>query len=308
MAKTVLLLNMGGATSPEEIKVFLSNMFNDGNILPIKSRLLRRGLAWLITHRRHKHSQEIYKKIGGKSPILDLSLSLRDKLSRKSDMKFFVIMRYTEPRMQTNIDKILDAGDEIILLPLYPQYSFATSKSSIDEAVSFLENKALFRVIKDFHANDAYIDLLINNVLKLGIKNVSGFDLILSAHSLPLSNIKKGDPYLDQCLEMKVKIVKKLRARGINFKSVHLAFQSKFGRKKWLEPSLKNTIANLGSKNLVLLPISFTIDNLETLYELKIEYGEYAKSLGAENFQVASCPNDSDEFVTFLLKLIEQTS
>ncbi|NPA50402.1 MAG: ferrochelatase [Epsilonproteobacteria bacterium] len=135
------------------------------------------------------------------------------------------------------------------------------------------------------------------------------FILIVSAHGLPQKLIEKGDPYKKHIEINYSLIIKKLKEENYHFKDTILAYQSKVGRAKWLEPNLTDVIKEIATKNekkILIFPISFTIDNSETLYELEIENKEIASSLGIDSFLVASPPNDKDNFALFLSKLVKE--
>lgn len=309
MKKVVILLNMGGPNSLDEVGVFLKNMFNDPCILGIKSKMLRSFVAWIITTSRKKAASEIYKALGGKSPINDITDSLCKKATTFSKMEFDFVMRYTPPFAKDRLAKYKDY-DEIVLLPLYPHYSITTINSSITDAKNALKElgfKGKVSEISYFYNSSEYNDILLNlikdKISHLSKDEIAKTSLILSAHSLPEKIITKGDPYKNH-LEEHAKILKNLLLENsITFKEVLLTYQSKLGPVKWIEPFTDETIRNLTSKRALIFPIAFCIDNSETDYELSIEYKELAKELNFEYFDVCKCPNDSDEFAKFLINL-----
>ncbi|EAH8699254.1 ferrochelatase [Campylobacter jejuni] len=298
--KLVLFLNMGGATNLQDCEVFLKNMFNDPYILGIKNRFLRKFVAWIITKARVKAMQENYKKMGGKSPLNELTQSLCDKLNLKQDeFKFDFVNLYVPPFATEILQKYtLNASDEIILFPLYPHHSYTTVTSSLEvlqNEISKQKIQAKVKTIDIFYKNELYNEMIVSHILA----KKSKFDakiLIFSAHSLPQSIIDKGDLY-EKHVNDHVEILKeKLKD---HFDEFILAYQSKLGPVKWLEPNTSDILANLDNKALIY-PISFCIDCSETIFELGMEYKHLAKC----DYDLITCPNDSDEFIHFILKYL----
>jgi len=309
--KALVLLNMGGPNNLDEVKLFLSNMFNDSNIITVKSSLLRRLIAFMITSTRTKQAQANYAKLGGKSPLVGYTKQLVDKLQKalpELDVNF--AMRYTPPFCDELILELLTKGiEEVILLPLYPHYSTTTTKSSVEDFMKVAKTlgyKGKIRVIDRFYEDKTYNKLLVKKIIEaLGKNDPSQMELIFSAHSLPQKIIANGDPY-EREITLHTKIIENLLEKiNLHFKAVHLAYQSKLGPVKWLEPSMENKLASLSNKNALIVPISFTIDNSETEFELSMEYAEVAHKLGFERYLVAKCPNDDDLFVECIKHLID---
>lgn len=308
--KALVLLNMGGPNNLDEVKLFLSNMFNDKNIITVKSDLLRRFIALMITTSRTKTAQANYAKLGGKSPLVGYTEKLVDKLQiALPDYYVTFAMRYTPPFCEGVIQELQSKGiDEVVLLPLYPHYSTTTTKSSVEDfkdvakALGYTGN---VQIIEHFYEDTAYNRLLVKKIKEaLGENDPSGMELIFSAHSLPQKIIDKGDPYQKEITSHVGLIEKLLKEEQIHFKAIHLAYQSKLGPVKWLEPSLEDKLKSLTNKNALIVPISFTIDNSETEFELSMEYAEVAHHLGFERYLVAKCPNDDEAFVECIKYLI----
>ncbi len=287
----IALHNMGGARSEKELKEFLYNMFMDKRIISSPAKFI---LAPLISNLRYKKVWKNYEKIGG-SRIYNITENLAKKIEKLSDIKTVYAFRYTKPYLKD----IIKQDEEIIFIPMYPHYSFSTYESSMDE---LKENKIKAKTIKPFYKNPEFNEIIKNNILK-AVKNPNEWNLIFSAHGLPKKMIKKGDLYEKQIKEH-VEILKKLLPE---FKSISLAFQSRFGPGEWLKPYLHEYLENFKNENVLIYPISFMIDNSETDLELKVEYKEVAKNIGIKNYKVVECPNDSDEVAQFLLGLIKQT-
>ena len=309
MNKALVLLNMGGARNKEELELFLRNMFNDKNILTVKSDLLRSMIASLIVYMRKNSAWENYKLIGGKSPINELTQKLINKLQNKLPEIFVTqAMRYTPPLTIKCIKELeLKKIKDVILFPLYPQYSTTTTKSSIEEFIDESEGKFNITIIEPFYKNNDFNEMIVNEIIsKVFRAKYREYDLIFSAHGLPQKIVDKGDSYQKE-IEEHVEILKnKLVDHGIEFNSVNLAYQSKVGPMKWIEPSLDKSLNFFKDKKVIIYPISFIIDNSETDFELDIEYREIAEDLGVKEFQLCKCPNDSDIFVDVLLKIISE--
>ena len=309
MKKALVLLNMGGPNSLDEVDIFLKNMFNDKNIIATKSDMLRSFIAYLIVNSRAEEARANYAKIGGKSPIIDYTKKLIKKLEKElPDTYVTHAMRYTPPFAKDVVEKLKEKNiTNITLLPLYPHYSSTTTKSSLEDfgdVMNSLHVESCLH-IERFYKNTLYNDLLIDKIEEqLQGKNSKEFELIFSAHSLPQSIIKKGDPYQKEVL-LHVELLKEiLDKRGIEFADIHVAYQSKLGPVKWLEPSLEEHLGSLTCKKVIISPLSFTLDNSETEFELSIEYKEVAKQLKYEEYLVAKCPNDSDKFVQAISQII----
>jgi len=300
---------MGGISSPNEVEIFLKNMFLDKHILPINP-LLRRFIANKIVKSRADEVREnLIKYLNGKSPLLDITNSLAKKLQKRLDFEVAPIMRYVAPFAKDVLrDLKLKGVDELILFPMYPQYSTTTTLSSIEDIKENLKKLNYFPniiTINSYYDNYNYIKLIAKQILKTIPKDkTKEFDLILSAHSIPLK-IAIKDPYEKQIEANRSALKIYLKSQNIEFKSIKLAYQSKVGKAKWLEPSLIDTLKHNKNKKIIIYPLSFTIDNSETLFELDIENRKIAKELGYKDYRVARCFNDNMEFVEFIIEQIE---
>jgi ferrochelatase len=303
--KALVLLNMGGARNKNELEVFLTNMFNDKNILTIKNDMIRSMLASLIVTMRLNKAWDNYEQIGGKSPLHELTDILIDKLQDILPEYYVTAAnRYTSPFAQTACARIKDKKiKDVVLLPLYPQYSTTTTKSSIEDFIEKANNIFNITTIAPFYKNSLYNQAICNEIIKVQAK-YNDFHLIFSAHGLPQKIVDNGDSY-QQEIEEHIEILKeKLSHYAINLKSINLAYQSKVGPMKWLMPSLDNMLKNFTDKKVIIYPISFIIDNSETLFELNIEYRELAQKLGIKEYKVCSCVNEDDLFVKAVKELI----
>lgn len=313
MKEAIVLLNMGGPNNLNEVEIFLHNMFNDPYIIRTKSNLLRRFIAGMITLTRTEKSQDIYRQIGGKSPLVDhtrrLVQALQEEIGEKVVVDF--VMRYTPPMALEVCTRLKEQGiEKVYLIPLYPQYSTTTTQSSLDdfESVSHAIGWDVITVeIKHFFAHETYNRCLIERIKEsLGEESAENFDIVFSAHGLPQKIVDQGDPYQRHVISHVNLIEELMRKSGLNFHRVHIAYQSKVGPMKWLEPSLETTLRTLDNKQVIIVPIAFTIDNSETDFELSIEYAEVAHELGYQSYRVCRCPNDHPLFVQTLKELCEK--
>lgn len=301
----VILFNLGGPDKPESVKPFLFNLFNDKATirLPQPFRFL---LAKLISHKRNKNAQEIYQHLGGKSPLLELTTqqahNLEKELSFHGDFKTFIIMRYWKPFSSEVIKNIVDYNpDNIILLPLYPQFSSSTSKSSFKDFNNILEkNKSFFkddleiRTICCYPTQEEFIKshaTIITNTVKqkYSKKDLGKIRFLFSAHDLPEKSIKDGDPYVFQVEKTtdlvvdQISKILKVKKSDIDFQ---VCYQSKVGPLKWTSPILDQELrrVSIDKKIPLITPIAFVSDHLETLVELDIEYKEMAEELGINEY------------------------
>lgn len=303
--KALVLLNMGGARDKNELKMFLTNMFNDENILTIKNAFIRKMVATFITNSRLENAWQNYEKIGNFSPINPLTQKLVIKCNEKiKEYKTYQVMRYTPPFAKDVILQMKKDGiKEVLLLPLYPQYSTTTTKSSIEDFLKFAKNSFNISIIETFYKNDSFNECIVNEILK-NVTDETSYNLIFSAHGLPQKIVEAGDPYEKQMNEHIKILSEKLKEKKKNFKSINLAYQSKVGPLKWLEPSLEEMLKNFKNEKVIIYPLSFIVDNSETVFELDIEYKEVAHKIGIKEYKVCSCVNDNDEFIETIKNII----
>jgi ferrochelatase len=312
MKKAVILFNLGGPDKIENVEPFLFNLFNDPAILNLPT-ILRYPLAKLISNRRAPVAKKIYEELGGSSPILKLtreqSEALETKLNQtKADNKYkcFIVMRCWNPRANSVIKDVqLFNPEEIILMPLYPQYSAATSGSSIKEWKDVCKKnnyQVKTSTICCYPTDQNFINAHTKEIIKK-IKDLKNFKLIFSAHGLPEKNIKKGDPYQWQVEQSVQKIVKNLNIESLDWV---LSYQSRVGPLKWIGPSTENIIvenSKLG-KHIVLVPIAFVSEHSETLVELDIEYKEIADANGCKNYTRVPALGINEDFIKAMSELI----
>ena len=292
MKKAIILFNLGGPDNLKNVEPFLFNLFYDPAILNLPF-FLRYPLAKLIANRRAPTAKKIYEELGGSSPILELtekqSNALEIRLNEEDSLskyKCFIVMRCWHPRAEQVVKDVINFNPgEIILMPLYPQFSAATSGSSIKEWNDVCKKnnfKVKTSTICCYPTDENFVSAHREEIVKK-IKDLKNFKLIFSAHGLPEKNIKKGDPYQWQVEQSVNKIVNSLNIKDLDW---ILSYQSRVGPLKWIGPSTEDIIienSKLG-KNIVLVPIAFVSEHSETLVELDIEYKELADKNGCINY------------------------
>ncbi len=315
MTKTaVVLLNLGGPDSLEVVQPFLENLFNDPDIFKLP---FQKNFARYISKKRTPKVQKEYKLIGGKSPINEWTEKQRSMLETKlhnsgKDADVLIAMRYWKPLTEETVNKTEQGNyDKIILLPLYPHFSVSTTGSSFNEWKRFYkgdESKLIY--IKSYPANLTYLKAINQRIdeslLRFPEEVRKDVQLVFSAHGTPVSYVKKGDPYSHQIKET-IDGVMKLRNYSHQH---HLCFQSKVGPAKWLEPATNKMIEELaakGEKQLLIIPVSFVSDHVETSYELDIQYRHVADKVGIENYIVMKGLNDSQIFIDALYELVAES-
>ena len=312
MKKAIILFNLGGPDKLENVEPFLFNLFNDPAILNLPT-FLRYPLAKLISNRRAPVAKKIYEELGGSSPILKLtkeqSGALEIKLNQsqtKDEYKCFIVMRCWNPRAKDVIKDVwLFEPDEIVLMPLYPQYSAATSGSSIKEWEDVCKKNNYnikTSTICCYPTDQNFINAHTKEIIKK-IKDLKNFKLIFSAHGLPEKNIKKGDPYQWQVEQSVKKIVESLNDENLDW---ILSYQSRVGPLKWIGPSTETIIienSKIG-KHIVLVPIAFVSEHSETLVELDIEYKEIADANGCKNYTRVPALGINEDFIKAMSELI----
>ena len=313
MKKAVVLFNLGGPDKLESVEPFLFNLFNDSAIISIPS-FFRYPLAKLISKRRAPIAKNIYKEIGNKSPILELTQeqakSLENNLLKKGDYKCFVVMRCWNPRASDVIKKVREYNpEEIILLPLYPQFSASTSGSSINEWNELCKNenyKVKTKTICCYPTENNFISShtsLIKKTLKTLESN--NFKLIFSAHGLPESKIKKGDPYQWHVEKTVKEIMSKLKNKNLDHV---ISYQSRVGPMKWIGPFTDVEIVKYSKekKGIVIIPVAFVSEHSETLVELDIEYKKLAEKNGCAFYKRVPALGIEENFIKGLAELVLQ--
>ncbi len=303
--QALLLLNMGGPNNVDEVELFLRNMFADKNIL-VMNVYLRKFVSAIIINKRLEAVKENYGLIGGKSPLPNLTETLIQRLKTKLDMPIYAAMRYVPPFADIALEKCKEEGiEELVLFPMYPQYSTTTTFSSIEDIelrCEAIDYHPRIKVIDPYYDDYDYISASVDKIVEaMEGKETKEYDLLLSAHGLPLSIIKDGDIYQNQVEGNASAIKIYLHERGIAFKNIKLVYQSKVGSSSWLEPNLIDVLRNPYNRKVIIFPLAFTLDNSETVFELDIEHREIADKIKYDDYVVAKCMNDDEKFVALIV-------
>lgn len=302
----VILFNLGGPDKISAVKEFLFNLFYDPAIIRLPDPF-RWCIAKLISTRREKIAKEIYAKIGDKSPILAITQMqaslIEAELNRQNTAEFktFIAMRYWNPRAKEVTQQLEDfSPDQIIYFPLYPQYSTTTTKSSFDEFNKYLKKSSLKTIplkrIDSYQREPNFIKAHVELITK-AIKNIDEkYRLLFSAHGLPESIIKNGDPYQQQIEETVKSVIKSLNQKDLDYV---ICYQSKVGPLKWLEPSTESELLRAAKDNIavVVVPIAFVSDHSETLVELDLEYKELFAKYSKKTYLRVPALNDNKYFI-----------
>jgi len=314
----VLLFNLGGPETLSDVRPFLFNLFSDPEIVRLPIRAMQKPLAWLISTVRHKKSSGYYAQIGGGSPLRRITeeqaAALRGELARRGvEAYVYVGMRYWRPGAEEAIDQIVrDGVDELVLLPLYPQFSVSTTGSSFKDFDALMNKRnGLQRMrrqyIPQWYTHETYIKALAEQIAgeveKFPDPDPRRVHLLFSAHSVPQSYIENGDPYLRHTEET-VRLASE-ELGGLS--PVHLSFQSKVGPVKWLEPSTDAKLRELAAQGVgqvLAIPISFVSDHIETLYELDILYKKLADEIGIKTYRRVPALNCNPTFIKALADLV----
>ncbi|MEL6776924.1 MAG: ferrochelatase [Cyanobacteria bacterium J06597_16] len=315
----VLLLNLGGPEKLEDVQPFLFNLFSDPEIIRIPFPALQKPLAWFISSRRAKTSQENYKEIGGGSPLRRITAeqgaAMKEKLKEKGkDTEVYLGMRYWHPFTEEAIAQIKqDDIEKLVVLPLYPQYSISTSGSSFRllEQIWKSDPKLQpidYTLIESWYARPGYVNAMAGLIrTKLDkLPNPNEAHIFFSAHGVPVSYVEEfGDPYQQQ-IEHCTDLIMQALDRPNDFT---LAYQSRVGPIEWLQPYTEDAIQSLaesGVNDLVVVPISFVSEHIETLQEIDIEYRELAEEAGIKGFHRVPALDTDETFIADLADMVDE--
>jgi ferrochelatase len=314
----VLLFNLGGPETLEDVRPFLYRLFSDPDIIRIRSTLLRNTLAWLIATTRQSKSRSLYREIGGGSPLRKITeaqaAALEEELGRRGmPARVYVGMRCWKPFIDQAAETMLrDRVRRIIALPLFPQYSVTTTGSCFHyfEEVAKrigLASVAEIHYVKEWYDQPLYVEAMADLIRKQipEFSSNENVRILYSAHSIPARYVTEGDPYLDQTK----KTVGLIDAQLGSALPSMLAFQSKIGPVRWLEPSTKQTIEELGKagvKGVLAVPISFVSDHIETLQEMDILYRQVALDAGIREYRRAASLNLYPKFIQSLAGIVSR--
>ncbi len=332
MKKGILLLQMGGPNSMDDIEPFLFNLFRDKYIIQLPSFMqpFQQGFARIISRSRAPKVAAQYAEMGGKSPIgfeteaqakaLEKYLNKTKDLklaAGKPDFKVFYAMRYSTPFLKDTFKAIEREGlDDLTVIPLYPHYSIATSGSSIIECKELFDEtdfakKVKINYVEGFHDNEYFLRLIheriktrLDDFASEGLKDPNKIWILFSAHGLPQKYVTNGDPYEEQVKDS----VRKIMGRFPMYKH-SISYQSRVGPVKWLPPATDDEIKRLAKemnvKNLLVVPISFVGDHIETIQEIGVEYKELAHEKGIENFKITRLPKANSLLIKTLASISE---
>jgi ferrochelatase len=315
----VLVFNLGGPETLRDVKPFLYRLFSDPEIIHVKWSPLRKAIAFAIATLRRKTSEGYYRQIGGGSPLRRLteeqSRALAEELKRRGkDVETFVGMCTWRPFLDEAVHQIEDANlDSLVILPLFPQYSVTTTGSGFAVLRKLIDKHPAFKKLDvqwicAWPDHPTYIQSFVDSIQRELAKfsDPDKVHLLFSAHSIPESYVRNGDPYLEQTKKSVELIVDRLDRRN----PYHLSFQSKIGPVKWLEPFTNDVIVQLGKqgiKDVLVVPISFVSEHIETLYELDILYKKVAAEAGVDNFRRVPALNTDPTFIRALAEIVEST-
>ena len=311
--KALVLLNMGGPDCIDAIEPFLYNLFSDRDLIQLPlGALLQKPFAKLISHFRSKKVENNYRMIGGKSPLLEWTQKQAAGIAEKlgDDYRPYVAMRYWMPRADETVKRMaIDGVKECVVLSMYPHYTGATTGSSVKDFKRAIKQHApelQCTFIEQWYDWPGYLDALAGRV-KVGMEQFhemlrNEVQIVFSAHALPQSFIDRGDPYLDH-----VKATVEGVMQRVGDYPYHLGFQSRSGPVKWMEPETTEVMDNLakeGRHALLMVPISFVSDHIETLHEIDIEYRDHATHVGIHNFRRTPSLNIEDDFLSGMADLV----
>ena len=311
----LILLNMGGPDSLEAVEPFLYNLFCDRELIQLPAgALLQKPFAKLISYFRAKKVVENYRKIGGRSPLLDWTRKQAEGIATRLGEQYrpYVAMRYWNPRAEEVVADIKRAGIETaIVLSMYPHFTGATTGSSVNDykrAVAKVYPDLEFQLIEEWYDWPGYLDALANRVNE-GLNSFHDLlrdevQILFSAHALPQKFIDRGDPYQQQ-----VEITAREVMQRVGYYDWSIAYQSRSGPVKWMEPGTEETIGQLaaaGHRALLMVPVSFVSDHIETLEEIDMEYRELATKHGIVHFCRAPSLNDHGDFLDAMTALVRE--
>lgn len=303
----VLLMNMGGPRDVGEIPGYLYRIFTDVYIMKIPF-FFRYPLARLIVCLRKKKVVERYNLIGGKSPLDEETAAQARELEKVLGIPVSYAMRYIDPSVETAQQELIGRGVEhVFLIPLYPQQSNSTTLTAMVHFEEHLKPGLTFHTIGFHYDFPGYIDVM-SELLQESLKEVDQdlkTTVVFVAHSIPLKQKAEGDPYVEQVEATVSSIMEKVKPP---FPHV-LAYQSKVGPVKWQGPSLEEALKSLkgeGVEQVVVQPVSFVCENLETLFDLDIQFKEQCEESGIKHFSRVPAPGTHPLYIKALAGLVNE--
>jgi protoporphyrin/coproporphyrin ferrochelatase len=319
----ILLLNLGGPDSLKAVKPFLYNLFSDPEIFDIMevpfAKMLQKPLAWVITTFRGHKTTEYYRLMGGRSPILPLTQAQGEALKAHlkdqhgHEMNVYIAMRYWHPFTEDAVDQIIRDGIEhLIVLPLYPQYSLTTTGSSMNELNRVLSERGVklkISLIEHYYSHPEYLDAVGSTIRSALTDNTwscpdNEVTLLFSAHSLPKRFVEKTGDVYPRHIDETVELIMQQHFPNNPWK---ISYQSRLGSIPWLEPYTDDALrdfAQEGRHNILMVPISFVSDHIETLYEIDLLYLPLARELAIQNCHRVASLNTHPLFIKALGSLV----
>ena len=313
----VIIFNLGGPETLADVRPFLYNLFSDPDIIRIKNGPTRKLLAWFIASTRQFKSRGLYRQIGGGSPLSRITggqgSALQARLSELGcPARVYVGMRCWKPTIDDALELALrDGVRHLLALPLFPQYSVTTTGSCFNYLRKLVERKVPAGSLKITYVDAWFDEPLYVEAMADKIREALGrfadvdprqVNLLYSAHSIPARYVDEGDPYLEQTR----KTVELIDARLGKCCPSTLSFQSKVGPVKWLEPATNSVLAEFGRHGIgrvLVVPISFVSDHIETLQEIDILYRKVAADSGIREFRRAASLNLDPKFIDALAQI-----
>lgn len=315
----VVLFNLGGPDSLEAVQPFLFNLFSDPDIFKLPLGMItQKPFARMIARRRNEEASRGYAAIGGKSPLLENTQRQADALTQAlatvGDYDVHICMRYWHPLTDRVVSELQHTGyKNIILFPLYPQYSLTTTGSSYNEFIRQCQHQNYHpqvQLIDYWHDNEAYLDAIVEGIHEaqhtLPDSDPAQIELLFSAHGLPQKFIDAGDPY-----EQQIRATYEALCARLNWPRTNLCYQSRVGPLKWLGPYTKDMIqqcGQTGTQQMLVYPIAFVSDHTETLYELGIQYAQLAKANGINHYRVVPALNDHPKLIQALMEKVQSAT
>ena len=314
----VLLVNLGTPNQPteEQVRIYLKEFLSDKDVIRLPRIFWLPLLHLIILRVRPKKSAELYKKVWTEwgSPLL-YNTFLQAGLLRKKLEGYFsvdVAMRYGKPSIQSKMIEYKSNGfNNIIFLPMFPQYSTTTTKSIANKIASIIKKEKIFiddkniSLIKDFHDHEGYINASVLHIQSFQKIYGKPTKLLLSFHGIPKSYVGDDEPYQSQCIKTAELISKKLNLSDNQFEIV---FQSRFGKAEWIQPYLAERLEKLpneGIKDIQVYCPGFSSDCLETIEEIGEESHDLFMESGGETYKFIPCLNGNSLFIEFLESLIQ---
>lgn len=309
MKTAIVLFNLGGPDEVQSIRPFLFNLFNDPAIIRVP-RVFRYLLAQLISRKRAPVAATIYNHLGGKSPLLENTKAQADALQAALGLEFqtFVCMRYWHPMTEAVVHDVLTyAPDRIVLLPLYPQFSTTTTASSVKQWQTIAQQKGLnvpTTTACCYPTHPDWIQAVVTKIMDK-VDTFHGTRVLFSAHGLPESIVKQGDPYQWQVEQTVAAVVAALGVPDLDYQ---ICYQSRVGPMTWIGPSTESEIMRAGAdkKTLVMIPIAFVSEHSETLVELDIEYRHLAEESGVPHMIRIDTVGDHPLYIAALADVVKK--